>query len=122
MDIREDLIQHLLKYRKDHSNNQAEMAAYLGIGERTYQTIEVTGEVKKVADLLDIVEKTGFNITQKIANPPPQITGDSIDYLKGKIDVLENVIKALKEENKLLLTENIRLKNDHPSENIKKVK
>lgn len=55
------LIEELKKYRREKDLSQEKMASLLGIGYRTYQEIEKTGQVKKAADLKAIKEKTGID-------------------------------------------------------------
>jgi len=59
-----ELVSFLLDYRRKNNLTQAEMAAQLGIGHRTYQAIEQTGVVKKNSDLDKIKAKTGYADTQ----------------------------------------------------------
>lgn len=59
-----ELIEKLKNYRTDYELNQTQMADYLGIGFRTYQTIEKTGIVAKVSVLNSIVQKLRTPFTQ----------------------------------------------------------
>lgn len=69
MDIQDRVKDHLIKFRKSQNMNQPEMAAFIDIGYRTYQSIEKDGYVAKADDLLKIMARTGFTITQEIADP-----------------------------------------------------
>lgn len=72
----EHLGDKLLAFREAEKKNQAQMADFLGIGERTYQDIEKTGNVKKVEDLIKITNKTGIQLesTQIVAESAQSYT------------------------------------------------
>lgn len=74
----------LKQFRKARNFDQPAMAAFLGIGYRTYQAIEATGEVKKTTDVDKIKAKTGF--TQKIADT----SENAIDYQAKYYAMLED--------------------------------
>ena len=92
------LINHLKAYRATKGLTQLQMAAFIGVSNRTYQKIEETGTVKKIDTLNYIKEKTGFVDTQK-----------SADILRGSGFAGEEIVKLKKETIKLQAFINILL-------------
>lgn len=69
----EHLGENLKSYRNSRGWTQSQMANFLKIGYRTYQTIEKTGVVAKADDLKRIYEKTSVN-TKNISHDSAPIT------------------------------------------------
>lgn len=94
----------LKELRKTKAWNQVQMAHFLGIGERTYQTIEKTGVIKKTEDIKKIKLKTGID-AQKIAFQPnataSNLPGDQELPYKGGI-TLNDHIAEIKSNNEYL--------------------
>jgi transcriptional regulator with XRE-family HTH domain len=95
----------LKEYRTKKNWKQPQMAEYLQIGNRTYQSIEKTGIVKKAEDLERITKKTGLSDTQKNA---PQRSEDLIE-IKVDRDLLaaemqKDIIRINAKVNVVLIT------------------
>lgn len=63
--MQEKIKQFLKDYRHNNKKTQEEMAALLEMPYRTYQNMELSGEVKKLEVLNKLKEKIGFGITPK---------------------------------------------------------
>lgn len=97
----EHLGDKLKKWRLSKEWKQPEMADFLDIGHRTYQSIEKTGEVKKADDLDRILKKTGIPLTQIIAQNGAKISADK-DLLI--IELQKDVLRLEARVNVLLIT------------------
>lgn len=89
----------LKKWRLAKEWKQPEMADFLQVGKRTYQSIEKTGEVKKAEDLERILKKTGIDYTQ--INAPVKF---DVDRDKLIVELQKDVIKLEARVNVLLIT------------------
>lgn len=90
----------LREFREGKNWTQPEMADYLGIGYRTYQTIEKKGEVKLVSDLKKIMQVPGVD-TQLFAYPHhgsaqgKKSLDDKLEDLRVNSDETNLLVKAL---------------------------
>jgi transcriptional regulator with XRE-family HTH domain len=89
----------LKEFREQKGWTQPQMADYLSIGYRTYQTIEKKGDVKLVADLKKIMKIPGMD-TQIFAYPhhgngQTASAGDLLDLIKASSDETNLLVKAI---------------------------
>ena len=109
MRIEQQIRNYLLSYRNEKSLTQQQMADLVGIKLRTYVKIDKTGVIGTVEDVYKLIEFTGMDIVQMIAqskgkekqdlSPDLSIkigeTGKEISGLNGKIIDLQAKVDVL---------------------------
>jgi len=94
--VSKDLRNLLLEYRDKKTLSQEQMADYIGVSLRTYQAIEVNGEVSKLDTLLGILDKINIHPAQYFAGYGKNVEIEiDLGAMYANIAKLNAVVSAL---------------------------